>query len=576
MTAHPAGYVDGVAGLSADRAIEAAIKSRSARRFNAPQNTRNAHNPNSEECEYSETPAWSDPVALGTGTLLPFPTDALPDWTARFVSEVARSTQTPEDLAGVLVLVAISVAVQGKHEVEVRPGYREPLSVFLVVVLPPGSRKSRVFSIVTRPMFDYEQQLSEDAAPEVARRHAERAILEEQVKHVRVKAAREAKPDEQRILMEKARVLAENLESLPELVRPRLLADDITPEKLAWLMSEQGGRMGVMSSEGGIFQMMAGRYSANREANLDVFLKGHSGDPVVVDRSNGRQHHIPNPALSIGLTIQPSVLRGLVGGRNAEFRGRGLLGRFWYSLPPNLLGSRQVDPEPMRADTSSVYAHHLEQLLKVEWATGDHGKRLSHILTFDRYARERLFEYARTVEAKLAPGQGLSNMTDWAGKLVGAVVRLCGLLHLGDGHDANVLIDKSVVGRAVSIGAYLEAHAQAAYFEMGADPMIDDARAVARWIGQNQITSLTQRDVHQAHRARFKTSEAVRPVMKILTEHEYIRPQPQKEGAGPGRKPSPAYDTNPAWLSQNTQNTHNDTFDYERVEHRTIQAEAAL
>ncbi len=251
------------------------------------------------------------------------------------------------------------------------------------------------------------------------------------------------------------------------------------------------------------------------------------------------------------------------------------LGRFWYSLPPNLLGSRQVDPEPMRADTSSVYAHHLEQLLKVEWATGEHGKRLSHILTFDRYARERLFEYARTVEAKLAPGEGLSNMTDWGGKLVGAVVRLCGLLHLGDGHDANVVIDKSLVDRAVRIGEYLEAHAQAAYFEMGSDPIIDGARAVAQWIRQKQIASLTQRDVQQAHRARFKTSESVRLVLKILTEHEYIRPQPQKEGVGPGRKPSPAYATNPTWLSRNTQNTHNDTFNYERKERETMQGEAA-
>ena len=166
-------------------------------------------------------------------------------------------------------------------------------------------------------------------------------------------------------------------------------------------------------------------------------------------------------------------------------------------------------------------------------------------------------------------------MTDWGGKLVGAVVRLCGLLHLGDGHDTNLVIDKSLVDRAVRIGEYLEVHAKAAYFEMGSDPIIDGARAVAQWIRQKQIASLTQRDVQQAHRARFKTSESVRLVMNILTEQEYIRPQPQKEGTGPGRKPSPAYDTNPAWLSQNTQNTQNDTLDYDRIERKTMQEEAA-
>ena len=39
---------------------------------------------------------------------------------------------------------------------------------------------------------------------------------------------------------------------------PRLVADDITPEAAASLLAEQGGRLAVLSAEGGIFTTLAG------------------------------------------------------------------------------------------------------------------------------------------------------------------------------------------------------------------------------------------------------------------------------------------------------------------------------
>jgi hypothetical protein len=65
---------------------------------------------------------------------------------------------------------------------------------------------------------------------------------------------------------------------------PRLVADDVTPEAAASLLAEQGGRLAVLSAEGGIFATMAGRYSGG-VPSLEVFLKGHAGDLLRVDRS---------------------------------------------------------------------------------------------------------------------------------------------------------------------------------------------------------------------------------------------------------------------------------------------------
>ena len=60
------------------------------------------------------------------------------------------------------------------------------------------------------------------------------------------------------------------------------------------------------------------------------------------------------PRLSIGLSPQPDVLRGLAS--KPGFRGRGLLGRFLYLLPPSPLGYRALCSDPVPASVRAAYA----------------------------------------------------------------------------------------------------------------------------------------------------------------------------------------------------------------------------
>jgi replicative DNA helicase len=62
---------------------------------------------------------------------------------------------------------------------------------------------------------------------------------------------------------------------------------------------------------------------------------------------------VERPCLTIGLTVQPEVLRGL--GDRPGFRGRGLLARFLYSLPPSLVGRRQAGAPPVPQAVADRY-----------------------------------------------------------------------------------------------------------------------------------------------------------------------------------------------------------------------------
>src|SRR5204862_4537998 len=105
-----------------------------------------------------------------------------------------------------------------------------------------------------------------------------------------------------------------------------------TPEALATLMADHRGLMAVFSDEGGIFDLLAGRYSKG-VPNLDLWLKGHAGSSVRVDRADRTRPPImiDRPHLTVGISPQPSVLASL--GNKPGFRERGLLARFLFAVP---------------------------------------------------------------------------------------------------------------------------------------------------------------------------------------------------------------------------------------------------
>ena len=104
----------------------------------------------------------------------------------------------------------------------------------------------------------------------------------------------------------------QDLESkLPEIPNlPKLWAQDVTPEKLGALMVENAEAMSLISDEGGLFDILAGRYS-NGVPNLDLFLQSHAGAPVRVDRNSRASVVLESPALTLILSPQPEVLQGL-------------------------------------------------------------------------------------------------------------------------------------------------------------------------------------------------------------------------------------------------------------------------
>jgi replicative DNA helicase len=489
---------------------------------------------------------WTPPVPLGaTGVLPAFPVEVLPGWLGEHVAAVATATQTPPDLAGMLALAVLATVAAGAVEVEARPGWREPLCLFVAVGMDAGARKSSVFAAMTRPLADFERQQATAALPAITETATRRRVAEQAAAAAEAAAAK-APTDRAEELQAEAVARAAQATRLVVPPVPRWLADDATPEALAGLLAAHG-RIALLSPEGDVFDQMAGRYNQSAGPNLGVYLKAHAGDLLKVDRRGRSPEYVERPCLTIGLAVQPEVLRGLAG--RPGFGGRGLLARFLYSLPASLVGRRQPGAPPVPPTVADRYALELQALAASLTTTAGQDPT---VLTLDAAAGELLLAFERDLEPRLAAGIGdLANMAGWAAKLAGATCRLAGLLHLAghlrDGWAQPIAAE--VFAGAVRLAGYLVEHARAVFDLMGADPRLDDARWLLDWTTRTGRSQFSRRDAHAAApRGRFPKATDLEPALRLLEEHGYLRrvdPEPSRDPHGRGRPASPRFLVNP-------------------------------
>jgi replicative DNA helicase len=477
----------------------------------------------------------SDPIPLTEPVPIPpFPVDALPTFIADMVREVSEATQTELAMAGTCAISTLSACAGGHAEIEIRSGWREPLNTFAVTVAEPGERKSAVQQEMTRPLHAVEKELVKKMKPARQKALLRKEIAENKAKKARADAVKGSDDLGEELQAEdaaiRAMIAAEDIEVPPV---PRIIADDTTPEAATSLLDEQKGRIAIISAEGGVFDTIAGRYNKSDKPNMDVFLKGHAGDPIRVDRVGREPEYIERPALTVGLMIQPAVLRAIAG--NKEFRGRGLLARFLYALPTSNLGHRKTAATPVSETVLFEYNEKIATLAMTLW-DGDPAT-----LKLSPTARKAIEAIEAAVEPQLADDGKLSALRDWGSKYVGAIARIAGLIHLAE-HGGDNEIDATTILQANRIGEYFRACAINAFIEMGTDESMADAMYMLERIYGLGVDEVSERDIHRACR-RFKKKADIKPALVQLIDHGYLDPirEAQEQDNRLGQPPSQRY-----------------------------------
>ena len=479
------------------------------------------------------TDEWPEINSFDQLNLPDFPTNVLPDGLRQWVDAESHATQTPADLAGLLSLAVCSAVIARRVVVEPCDGWREPVNLYVAVLMEPGSRKSAVFADAKRPLAELEAELIAAARPEVSRKKTRFRQNEARLKKLEKDAAE--KGDAQAI--DEADKLAEKMAELDEPVLPRLVVDDSTSEKLAMIMAEQCGRIASMSPEGGVFDLMAGQYSKSGLPQFGVYLMAHSGDDIITDRVSRKSVLVKRPALTCAYAMQPIVLKTIAG--NAAFRGRGLLARFLYAAPHSLIGNRAIAATPVSKAKHESYREIVRGLAEIN---GEFTLKLT------TEALKSLRAWESEIEPSLGDGGEMETLRDWGGKLAGETLRLAAVLHCVE-FGATGLLGMQTLEAAIEIARYLVPHAFAVLSGMDAteESASDDACYVLRWIKRHSLREFTQRDAQQNGKRRFRKPDDIIPALDELVQRGYTRKiAPEPKGKGPGRSSSPRYEVNPA------------------------------
>ncbi|MGE1118330.1 YfjI family protein [Bacillus altitudinis] len=471
-------------------------------------------------------PQWQDPIPFTKYSLPKFEIDALPSWIRDYVVGVAESTQTPLDAAGMMSISILSTILSKKAYVSITPEWDEPLNTYILLALPSGNRKSSVSRLLQDPIIDYEKEEQKRMETEILRKNAE---LKAKNKRLESLERDFTKNGDDTILDEITQLSNEiNKEIVPAI--PRYITGDITAEKLGVLLSENNEKIAILSAEGGgVFSNMAGRYSGDGKANIEIYLNGYSGDYVAVDRIGREPIVLEYPCITIGLFVQPQVLRDVP----LAFQERGLMQRFLYSFPNSMVGHRKVDPNPIDVYIKETYLSNIRQLLELNPSEPIQLKFSEEAALMEKQIRQE-------IEVMLREGELLADLKEWGSKLAGQLIRISGLFHIAEHVNSKVdkiptYIDVSTLNNTRKLMMYFIMHAQIAYDAMGVNVDSEDAKYLLKYLIINDKRSYSKREVFQGTKGTLKNAKRFEAAVAELEERYFIQRE-ETNSTGKGRR----------------------------------------
>ncbi len=487
----------------------------------------------SEQAEAEAADSWPEPIPFNNYDSLPdFPIEALPDLGQRIVKNVSEINQVDPGLAATIFLSVLSACLAKKAEIDLI-SHRETINIYTAEILLSGERKSATLNLLTRPVYEYQNLKQIEMSDTVSQAFNAHKIREIKLAKLQKQAANTDNLAEAKKFESEAAELVKEIAENPVPALPVLIADDITPEKTAIIMAENDERLSILSTEGGIFGILAGRYN-EKGVNIDLFLKAHSGDPYSCHRVGRDPQTMQATCLTMCLTIQPDVIREI--GNNNHFRGRGLLARFLYSHCKAQAGQRQRQVKSIPESLLNEYHRQIHSLLDIPLTT--------NILKLSPEGQALWDDFYNDVESEMRPGGDLEYLKDWGSKLPGAVARIAGLLHFAEygAEVANKTISVNIVRASCTIGGYFKEHALAAFGLMEADPRLETAKKILDYIKRHKPATFKGRDV--LRHTNLKAIDDVSEGLKILCERGFIK-EDTLAYSGQGRPEAKGYKINP-------------------------------
>ena len=476
-------------------------------------------------------PKWKAPLPFNEVNLPPFPVKSLPWPLGEWVTAVSQNTETPTDMAAVCALAVLSCTVQGKFVVSPKNHYSEPLNLYFLIVANSGERKSAIVRLMTQPIYQYERKENERRRTLMENEQVKLNSLKKQVETLE----RDGKNEKASKIRVQYRSIEQNQ------TKPlRLIADDTTPEAMTSLLANNNGMLSIITTEGGIFDTLAGRYS--NTISIDTVLKAYSGDPIRVDRKGREGEVINNPTLTMLLSAQDNVLAEIM--KNEAFKSRGLTARILYCRPKSKMGTRHFVTPDIPPDLEIAYQQLVGKLLEIPYPTNG----ILPIINLSPSAQKEVIRFHDWLEPKLV--DELEYMESWGAKLLGNMLRIAGMLHCAKNSNApsETALSSETVQQAIAISKYFLRHAKCVHNLLGTDKDMQLAKHVTKKLQNQEKRELSKYQIFRLCRGSFQRVDDLNPILDILIEYGYLKERTHPAPTG-GRPRANTYLLNPNFFN---------------------------
>jgi len=443
--------------------------------------------------------AWPEPQQLiAKIEPEPYPLDALPPAIRAAVEEVQPFVQAPIPLVAGCALSALSLAAQAHIDVQRAERLQGPSALYLMTIADSGERKSTCDGFFMQAIRDYETALEESCKPAIKIYKADRAAWEAKRDGIQQRIKETIKKGKPTADIEDELRDLELHEAEPPRV-PRLLYENITPEKLAYELGTAWPSGGIVSAEAGVVFGGHAMGSDSVMRNLAQLNQLWDGVSLRVDRRTSESFSVRGARLTVALQIQDATLRSFFDRAGALARGTGFLARFLVAWPRSTQGERLFRDPPATWPHLGWFNRRVTELLEQPAPLNDCGTLVPAVLTLTPEAKAAWIGFHDELERDLASGGNLHDVRDVASKSADNAARLAGLFHIFAGTGG--AIDADAIERACAVVSWHLSESRRFFGELALPQEMADACRLDDWLlahcRRERTHMVSKRDAHR-------------------------------------------------------------------------------
>lgn len=387
---------------------------------------------------------------------------------------IQNKTKAPLPLVVAAALTPVALVCQGLIDVSPAEDLVFPVSCNFCTVAESGERKSTVDKLFMAPIYDYERSASMQHQEDLQLYALNQETWNVEFKALKSQLSKQTKKDQPTDAI-KARLITHQRNEPKPPTRVQLLANDITPAALQYLLHSGGGSLALHSAEGDIL------LSGQALQNLGLLNDLWDGASFSVTRRQSESFTVHDARLSTSLMVQAAVLDKYLKHSMEQARGSGFLARYFFAAPQSTIGTRVGYTMENYQRHVAPYHQRLEQLLVQYTDKLAMGDKSRITLNFTPEAQCCWENLCGNIERQLLPGGDYFAIRDFASKEGNKVARLAALFHYFNGDEGDIPLH--TVEAALAICQWYLNEALRLFAPAPVEPQhVLDANLLSQWL----------------------------------------------------------------------------------------------